>query len=155
MPRKFLQVVAQHPGAVLECRLDAQGCLESVVWALPEHIEAMQLHGDVWIQDNTCKTLVANRPMFAVVRVDGNSRYDQAEPTQTPTSLIPAVAELLCCLSHLATWQLRGHSVDPVLLTPNLSCKNHLTAASISLDAVPSCICCLDSSAEESSDLTR
>ena len=35
----------------------------------------MQLYGDVWIQDNTCKTLAANRPFFAVVGVDGNSRY--------------------------------------------------------------------------------
>ena len=35
----------------------------------------MQLYGDVWIQDNTCKTLAANRPFFAIVGVDGNSRY--------------------------------------------------------------------------------
>ena len=35
----------------------------------------MQLYGDVWIQDNTCKTLAANGPFFAIVGVDGNSRY--------------------------------------------------------------------------------
>ena len=73
--QKFLQGVAQQPGAFLEYRLDAQGCLEAVVWALPEQVEAMQLYGDVWIQDNTCKTLTANRPFFAIVGVDGNSRY--------------------------------------------------------------------------------
>ena len=71
---KFLQDVAQQPGAFLEYRLDAQGCLEAVVWAHPEQVEAMQLYGDVWIQDNTCKTLAANRPFFAIVGVDGNSR---------------------------------------------------------------------------------
>ena len=59
----------------MDYRLDAQGCLEAVVWALPEQVEAMQLYGDVWIQDNTCKTLAANRPFFAIVGVDGNSRY--------------------------------------------------------------------------------
>ena len=72
---KFIQSVAEQPGAFLDYRLDAQGCLEAVVWALPEQVEAMQLYGDVWIQDNTCKTLAANRPFFAIVGVDGNSRY--------------------------------------------------------------------------------
>jgi hypothetical protein len=48
---KFLQGVAQQPSAFLEYRLDPQGCLEAVVWALPEQVEAMQLYGDVWIQD--------------------------------------------------------------------------------------------------------
>ena len=71
---KFSQSVAEQPGAFLDYRLDPQGCLEAVVWALPEQVEAMQLYGDVWIQDNTCKTLAANRPFFAVVGVDGNSR---------------------------------------------------------------------------------
>ena len=71
---KFIQSVAEQPGAFLDYRLDAQGCLEAVVWALPEQVEAMQLYGDVWIQDNTCKTLAANRPFFAIVGVDGNSR---------------------------------------------------------------------------------
>ena len=32
----LLQGVAQQPGAFLTYRLDAQGCLEAVVWALPE-----------------------------------------------------------------------------------------------------------------------
>ena len=72
---KFIQSVAEQPGAFLDYRLDAQGCLEAVVWALPEQVEAMELYGDVWIQDNTCKTLSANRPFFAIVGVDGNSRY--------------------------------------------------------------------------------
>ena len=72
---KFIQSVAEQPGAFLDYKLDTQGCLEAVVWALPEQVEAMQLYGDVWIQDNTCKTLAANRPFFAVVGVDGNSRY--------------------------------------------------------------------------------
>jgi hypothetical protein len=72
---KFIQSVAEQPGAFLDYRVDAQGCLEAVVWALPEQVEAMQLYGDVWIQDNTCKTLAANRPFFAIVGVDGNSRY--------------------------------------------------------------------------------
>ena len=72
---KFIQSVAEQPGAFLDYRLDAQGCLGAVVWALPEQVEAMQLYGDVWIQDNTCKTLAANRPFFAIVGVDGNSRY--------------------------------------------------------------------------------
>ena len=72
---KFIQTVAEQPGAFLDYRLDAQGCLEAVVWALPEQVEAMQLYGDVWIQDNTCKTLAANRPFFAIVGVDGNSRW--------------------------------------------------------------------------------
>jgi hypothetical protein len=72
---KFLQSVTEQQGAFLDYRLDAQGCLEAVVWALPEQVEAMQLYGDVWIQDNTCKTLAANRPFFAIVGVDGNSRY--------------------------------------------------------------------------------
>jgi hypothetical protein len=72
---KFIQSVAEQQGAFLEYKLDAQGCLEAVVWALPEQVEAMQLYGDVWIQDNTCKTLSANRPFFAIVGVDGNSRY--------------------------------------------------------------------------------
>ena len=71
---KFIQNVAQQPGSFLEYTLDAQGCLEAVVWALPEQVEAMQLDGDVWIQDNTAKTLAANRPFFAIVGVDGNSR---------------------------------------------------------------------------------
>ena len=72
---KFIQSVAEQQGAFLEYNLDAQGCLEAVVWALPGQVEAMQLYGDVWIQDNTCKTLAANRPFFAIVGVDGNSRY--------------------------------------------------------------------------------
>ena len=72
---KFIQSVAEQPGAFLDYRLDAQGCLEAVVWALPEQVEAMQLYGDVWIQDNTSKTLTANRPFFAIVGVDGNSRW--------------------------------------------------------------------------------
>jgi hypothetical protein len=72
---KFIQTVAEQPGAFLDYRLDTQGCLEAVVWALPEQVEAMQLYGDVWIQDNTCKTLVANRPFFAIVGIDGNSRW--------------------------------------------------------------------------------
>ena len=71
---KFIHNVAQQPGAFLEYTLDAQGCLEAVVWVLPEQVEAMQLYGDVWIQDNTAKTLAANLPFFAVVGVDGNSR---------------------------------------------------------------------------------
>ena len=45
-----------------------------MIWSLPEQVEAMQLYGDVWIQDNTFKTLAANRPFFAIVGVDGNSR---------------------------------------------------------------------------------
>ena len=73
--QQFLQGVAQQPGAFLEYRLDPQGCLEAVVWALLEEVAAMQLYGDVWIQDNACKTLAANRPFFAIVGVDGNSRY--------------------------------------------------------------------------------
>ena len=72
---KFIQAVAEQPGAFLEYRLNAQGCLEAVIWALPEQVEAMLLYGDVWIQDNTCKTLAVNRPFFAIVGVDGNSRY--------------------------------------------------------------------------------
>ena len=71
---KFIQSVAEQPGAFMDYRLDAQGSLEAVVWALPEQVEAMPLYGDVWIQDNTCKTLAANRPFFAIVGVDGNSR---------------------------------------------------------------------------------
>ena len=73
--RKFIQAVAEQPGAFLEYRLNAQACLEAVIWALPEQVEAMLLYGDVWIQDNTCKTLAVNRPFFAIVGVDGNSRY--------------------------------------------------------------------------------
>jgi hypothetical protein len=72
---KFIQSVAEQQGAFLDYRLDTLGCLEAVVWALPEQVEAMQLYGDVWIQDNTCKTLAANRPFFGIVGVDGNSRY--------------------------------------------------------------------------------
>ena len=71
---RFIQSVAEQPGAFLDYKLDGQGCLEAVVWALPEQVEAMQLCGDVWIQDNTCKTLAANRPFFAIVGVDGKSR---------------------------------------------------------------------------------
>ena len=37
---KFIQNVTQQPGAFLEYKLDAQGCLEAVVWALPEQVEA-------------------------------------------------------------------------------------------------------------------
>jgi len=44
---KFIQSVAELPGAVLDYRLDAQGCLEAIVWALPEQVEAIQLYGDV------------------------------------------------------------------------------------------------------------
>ena len=46
---KFMEGVAQRAGSFLEYRLDAQGCLEAVMWALPEQVEAMQLYGDVWI----------------------------------------------------------------------------------------------------------
>jgi hypothetical protein len=74
----FIQSVAEQQGALLEYTLDTQGCLEAMVWALPEQVEAMRLYGDVWIQDNTCKTLSANRPFFAIVGVDGNSRCVQA-----------------------------------------------------------------------------
>ena len=75
---KFIQSVAEQQGAFLEYTLDTQGCFEAMVWALPEQVEAMRLYGDVWIQDNTCKTLSANRPFFAIVGVDGNSKYVQA-----------------------------------------------------------------------------
>ena len=44
---KFIQSVAELPGAFLDYRLDAQGCLEAIVWALPEQVEAIQLYGDV------------------------------------------------------------------------------------------------------------
>jgi hypothetical protein len=71
---KFIHTVAEQSGAFLEYRLDAQSCLEAEVWALAEQVEAMQLYGDVWIQANTCKTLAANCPFFAIVGVDGNSR---------------------------------------------------------------------------------
>jgi hypothetical protein len=73
--QKFIQSVAEQQGAFLEYTLDTQGCLEAMVWALPEQVEAIRLYGDVWIQDNTCKTLSANRPFFAIVGVDGNSKY--------------------------------------------------------------------------------
>jgi len=93
---KFIQLVAEQPGAFLDYRLDAQGCLEAVVWALPEQVEAMQLYGDVWIQDNTYKTLAANRPFFAIVGFDGNSRYAIQRGCSQHNSL-----ELIYCTQHL------------------------------------------------------
>ena len=44
---KFLHSVAEQEGAFLEYTLDTQGCLEAMVWALPEQVEAMRLYGDV------------------------------------------------------------------------------------------------------------
>jgi len=121
---RFIQSVAEQPGAFLDYRLDAQGCLEAVVWALPEQVEAMQLYGDVWIQDNTCKTLAANRPFFAIVGVDGNSRYltvsvshlGVCASTQTHTSLTRlCVAGLGCSCRGCSKMSLESSSYGPWL----------------------------------------
>ena len=106
---KFIQNVAQQPGAFLEYKLDAQGCLEAVVWALPEQVEAMQLYGDVWVQDNTAKTLAANRPFFAIVGVDGNSRCtwqsDAAHNAVRVTSIIHHRKHRLHCFAGRVCWR--------------------------------------------------
>ena len=121
---RFIQSVAEQPGAFLDYRLDAQGCLEAVVWALPEQVEAMQLYGDVWIQDNTCKTLAATRPFFAIVGVDGNSRYltvsvsdlGVCASTHTHTSLTRlCVAGLGCSCKGCSKMSLENSSYGPWL----------------------------------------
>jgi hypothetical protein len=73
--QKLVTEVGEQPGAFVRHILDGQGCLRSIFWATPEQVQEYRLHGDVIIQDNTCKTLKANRPFFAVVTVDGESRW--------------------------------------------------------------------------------